>query len=218
MSKFINRQMAGRQLAAELKVYANRPDVIVLALPRGGVPVAFEIAHQLHAPLDVFIVRKLGAPNQKELAMGAIATGNTRVLNDEVIRVCEVTDNELAAVEASERKELLRREKIYRGDRPALTIKNKIVILVDDGIATGASMRAAIISLNQLQPKALVIAVPLAPKEAAAEFKLMVDDMICLATPANFFAVGAHYEQFDQTTDKEVCELLAVNQKEGQSS
>lgn len=210
--------MAGRQLAAELKIYANRPDIIVLGLPRGGVPVAFEIAHQLHAPLDVFIVRKLGAPHQKELAMGAIATGNTRVLNEEVLRVCEVTGSQLAEVEASERQELLRREKIYRGDRPPLNINNKIVILVDDGIATGATMRAAIISLNQLHPKAIVIAVPLAPKEALAEFKLMVNKIICLASPENFFAVGAHYQQFEQTSDQEVCELLAINQKEGQSS
>jgi putative phosphoribosyl transferase len=217
MDKFIDRRKAGILLAQQLKNYANAPDVIILSLPRGGVPVGFEVAKFLRVPLDIFIVRKLGAPNHKELAMGAIASGNTRVLNENVMLDCHVSDRELAEVEAAERQELSRREKIYRGDRPPLAIKNKVVILVDDGVATGATMRAAIMAIKQLEPKALVLAVPVGPRDTMAELKGLVDEIICLIKPFNFYAVGAHYEYFDQTTDEEVCDLLAVNLKEGQS-
>jgi putative phosphoribosyl transferase len=209
MNKFIDRRRAGMLLAQQLKNYANRPDVIILSLPRGGVPVGFEVAHFLRVPLDVFIVRKLGAPLHTELAMGAIASGNTRVLNQNVILDCKVSDSELAAVEALERTELQRREKIYRGDRAPLDLQHKVVILVDDGIATGSTMRAAITAIKQAGPASIIVAVPLGPRDTIADLKNQVDEMICLIKPFNFYAVGAHYEQFNQTTDQEVCDLLA---------
>jgi putative phosphoribosyl transferase len=210
MQKFQNREQAGKMLAEELKAYANRTDVMVLALPRGGVPVAFQIAETLHLPLDVFIVRKLGAPDHKELAMGAVAMGDIQVLNENVLKDLNISQAALDAVICEEKQELLRREKIYRGNRPPLNLTNKVVILVDDGIATGATMRAALKALRKLAPSFIVIAVPVAEEVMCARMVLMADKVVCLLKPHNFHAVGAHYDEFDQTTDAEVHQLLTA--------
>lgn len=219
MQKFANRQAAGRELAEALKTYADSHDTIVLALPRGGVPVAFEVASALHLPLDVFIVRKLGAPNQEELAMGAIATGGIEVLNEDVIKDLRISKTAIEAVSQTELQELKRREKVYRGNRPPLDLHNKQVILIDDGIATGATMRAAIKALRLLQPAAIVVAVPVAEKIMSEKMLLVADKIFCLQTPSVFHAVGAYYENFDQTTDLEVYDLLvqSLNEREDQS-
>lgn len=206
---FTNRREAGRILASLLMKYADRDDVLVLALPRGGVPVGFEVAQALRAPLDVFIVRKLGVPGHDELAMGAIATGGVRVLNDDVVMSLELEPEVIDAVAAREQKELARRERIYRGARPAPDVRGRTVIVVDDGLATGSTMRAAVAALRKQGPARIVVAVPVAAPETCEEFKTEVDETVCAATPRMFNGVGRWYEDFSQTTDDEVHELLA---------
>ncbi|TMI04714.1 MAG: phosphoribosyltransferase [Betaproteobacteria bacterium] len=206
---FADRRDAGRVLAGLLTKYANRDDVLVLALPRGGVPVAFEVAHALRAPLDVFIVRKLGVPGQDELAMGAIATGGVRVLNEDVVDALGLSAKVIDAVAAREEKELERRERIYRGARTPPEVRERTVILVDDGLATGSTMRAAVAALRKQRPARIVVAVPVAAPETCEEFKTEVDETVCAATPRMFNGVGRWYEDFSQTSDGEVHELLA---------
>ena len=209
--KFKDRIQAGRLLATKLAAYANRSDVIVLALPRGGVPVAWEVAKSLKAPLDVLVVRKLGVPYQPELAMGAIASGGIRVLNEEVLRYLEISPADIEAVAAREQRELERRERLYRGGRPMPKVRDRIVILVDDGIATGTTMRSAVLALKQQEPARIIIAVPTAAQSSCDEYRSEADriECVCLMTPEPFFAVGLWYENFDQTTDDEVREVLA---------
>ena len=208
--KFKDRKEAGRALARLLAPYASRDDVIVLALPRGGVPVAYEIAEALEAPLDVFMVRKLGVPGHEEVAMGAIASGGIRVLSPGLLRQLRVAARELERVTLEEQRELERRERSYRGDLPAIDLRNRTVILVDDGIATGSSMRAAVAALRQRGPRLIVIAVPVAPPQTARQLRAIADEVICVAEPDPFLAVGRFYENFDQTSDEEVRELLAL--------
>mgnify|MGYP005847403843 CR=1 FL=1 len=205
---FQDRADAGKKLAERLSKYANRPDVIVLALPRGGVPVAFEIAQKLHAPLDVFLVRKLGVPGQEELAMGAIASGGVRVVNPGVVKSLGISEESLEAVAAREGRELERRASAYRGDRPALDVSGRTVILVDDGLATGASMRAAVAALRLQKPARIVVAVPTAAPETCAALRPEVDELVCLETPTPFFGVGAWYKDFSQLGDEEVRSFL----------
>lgn len=207
---YIDRRDAGKQLAEALCDYQNRDDTIVLALPRGGVPVAYEIARALAAPLDVFVVRKIGVPGHSELAMGAIAPQNTIILNNRIIKDCNITEEEIARVKEKEQKELARREMAYRGDKPFPELKNKTVILVDDGIATGASMHAAIIALQKFHPAAIVCAVPVAADDAYALLSPLVSDFICPLVRADFTAVGTWYEDFSQTEDEEVRALLST--------
>jgi predicted phosphoribosyltransferase len=207
--RFRNRTDAGRQLAEKLAAYAHRPGVLVLALPRGGVPVGFEVARKLGAPLDVFLVRKLGVPGYEELAMGAVATGGVRVLNDEIVRGLGISEHEIDAAAARELQELARRQRLYRGDRPLPDIAGRTVILVDDGLATGATMRAAIAAVRQQQPARIVVAVPTASPDTCEALKAEADDVVCAMTPEPFLAVGHWYEDFTQTTDDEVRELLA---------
>jgi putative phosphoribosyl transferase len=204
-----DRSEAGRLLAAELAAYANHPDVLVLALPRGGVPVAYEVARALNASLDVFLVRKLGVPGHEELAMGAVATGGVRVLNDEIISDLRIPDYLIDAVAAQEQRELERRERLYRGDRPPPDVRGRTVILVDDGLATGATMYAAIQALRQQQPARIVVAVPTASPETCEALRAEVDEVICAITPEPFYAVSLWYEDFSQTTDETVRDLLA---------
>ncbi len=205
---FRNRTDAGQQLAVRLRAYEGRPDVRVLALPRGGVPVAFEVAQALGAPLDVFLVRKLGVPGHEELAMGAIASGGVRVINDEVVRRLDISDDVIDAVTAEEEEELRRREKLYRGDRPPLDVRGRTVILIDDGLATGSSMRAAVAALRLKGPAKVVVAVPVGAPDTCAEFAVEADDVVCARTPEPFYAVGMWYDDFSQTTDEEVRDLL----------
>jgi putative phosphoribosyl transferase len=205
---FRDRREAGRRLAERLTDYAGRPDVLVLALPRGGVPVAYEVARALGAPLDVFLVRKLGVPGREELALGAIATGGVRLLNEDVVRALRIPPEVIDEVEAAERAELARREREYRGERPAPDLRGRTVILIDDGLATGASMRAAVAALRQGRPARIVVAVPLAAPSTCEEFRDEVDEVICARTPEPFFAVGLWYEDFAQTTDDEVRDLF----------
>jgi len=206
---FRDRREAGRQLAEKLTAYANRPDVLVLALPRGGVPVAYEVARTLGAPLDVFVVRKLGVPGYEELAMGAVATGGVRVLNDQLVERLGIPEQLIDAVAARERQELARRERLYRGSRPPPDVRGRTVILVDDGLATGATMYAAIEALRKQNPGRIVVAVPTASPDTCEEMKKKADDVICAVTPEPFHAVGRWYQVFSQTTDEEVAELLA---------
>jgi len=206
---FADRREGGRILAGLLTKYADRDDVLVLALPRGGVPVAFEVAHALKAPLDVFIVRKLGVPGHDELAMGAIATGGVRVVNQDVVVPEGLNARVIDAVAAREEKELERRERIYRGARPPPDVRGRTVILVDDGLATGSTMRAAVAALRKQRPARIVVAVPVAAAETCEEFKIEVDETVCAATPRMFDGVGRWYEDFSQTSDDEVHELLA---------
>lgn len=208
MSLFNDRVDAGRKLAKDLLKYANRSDVLILALPRGGVPVAFEVAKELNVKMDVFIVRKLGVPGNEELAMGAIASDNIRVLNEDVVMSFQIPERVIDTVAEKERRELERRERAYRGDRPKPEIEGSTVILIDDGLATGATMRAAAAALKTKNPAKIVIAVPTAAPDTCEIFRKKVDEIICLATPEPFYGVGAWYEDFSQTTDKEVCELL----------
>jgi putative phosphoribosyl transferase len=209
MQRFRDRRDAGRRLATELRQYANRPNVLVLALPRGGVPVAFEIAQALHVPLDVFVVRKLGLPWHEELAMGALASGGVRVLDQKLIRAARVSADDVERVTALERAELERRERRYRGDRPFPDVSGKTVILVDDGLATGATMQAGVAALRKENPSKIVVAVPVAAQEVCEAFGDVADEIICAETPEHFRAVGLWYEDFSQTSDEEVHELLA---------
>ena len=207
--RFHDRHDAGRQLGTRLREYGGRNDVLVLALPRGGVPVAYEVARALGVPLDVFLVRKLGFPGHEELAMGAIASGSVRVLNQDVVRMLNVSAEVIDRVAQQEQRELLRREREYRDERPAPDVRGKTVILIDDGLATGATMRAAAEALKQMGPSKLVIAVPVAAPQTCEEFSRDVaDEVICVATPEPFQAVGMWYENFGQTSDEEVRQLL----------
>ena len=207
---FRDRAEAGQALAARLDTsYAECTDVLVLALPRGGVPVAFEVARVLAAPLDVYLVRKLGVPGHEELAMGAIASGGVRVLNEDVVRGLDIPQATIDAVAAVEQGELDRRERAYRDDRPAPAIAGRTVIVVDDGLATGATMRAAVAALRQQAPRRVVVAVPVAAPATYAEFRAEVDEVVCVITPEPFRAVGLWYENFAPTTDEEIHDLLA---------
>lgn len=206
---FRDRFDAGRQLAVRLMHYAGRDDVLVLALPRGGVPVGYEVADALGAPLDVFLVRKLGTPGHEELAMGAIASGGVRVLNDQVVRTLRPSEEVIAQVEAAERRELDRREHEYRGGRPPRDVRGKTVILVDDGLATGSTMRAAVAAVRKLGPARVVVAVPVGAAAICEEFEGEADEAICAREPDPFYAVGMWYEDFSQTSDEEVRALLA---------
>lgn len=205
---FHDRHDAGRQLARALHRYAEAPDLLVLGLPRGGVPVAFEVARAFDGPLDIFMVRKLGVPGQEELAMGAIATGDVLVWNDIVLDQVQLSRGQIDAVIARERVELERREIAYRGDRPHPRVRGRSIILIDDGLATGASMRAAAAALREQEPRRLVVAVPVAARETCDEFRSEVDDVVCAATPEPFFAVGLWYEDFSPTSDDDVRALL----------
>ncbi|MGI8509731.1 MAG: phosphoribosyltransferase [Gemmatimonadaceae bacterium] len=208
--RFRNRTDAGRQLATGLSDYAGRADVRVLALPRGGVPVAYEVACALDAPLDVFLVRKLGLPGNEELAMGAIASGGVMVLNQELVHTLNVSAAAIDAVVQTEMRELERRDRRYRDDRPAQDIAGCTAIVVDDGLATGSTMQAAVAALKQEHPKAVVVAVPVAAPEICAAFRREVDDVVCVLRPEPFHAVGSWYDDFSQTTDEEVHQLLAA--------
>jgi putative phosphoribosyl transferase len=205
---FRDRAEAGRVLGSKLKAYAQRPDVLVLALPRGGVPVGYEIARALGAGFDVFLVRKLGLPGREELAMGAIASGGVRVINQEVVRLLEVSPEVIERVAAEETAELARREHEYRDDLQPVEVKGKTVILVDDGLATGSTMRAAVAALRRLEPSRIVVAVPVAAPDTLAVFQSLVDDVVCLQTPEPFRAVGLWYRDFSQISDAEVRALL----------
>lgn len=204
-----NRTEAGQRLAEQLMVHAGQPDLLVLALPRGGVPVAYAIAQALQAPLDLFVVRKLGVPDQPELAFGAIASGGMSVLNDDVIGNLAIDEETIDAVTTQEQAELTRREQRYRGERPPLVVRDKTVILVDDGVATGATMRAAIAALRAQQPAKIIIAVGVAPPETCAELADEVDEVVCLLQPDPFWAVGFWFDDFSATSDEEVRTLLA---------
>ncbi|MBD3881318.1 phosphoribosyltransferase [Phormidium tenue FACHB-886] len=206
--RFRDRQDAGQQLAAKLSQYANRLDVLVLALPRGGVPVAYEIAQELKVPLDICLVRKLGVPGQEELAMGAIATGDILVLNQEVLQSMDISRSSLVEVAAAEKLELERRQKTYRGDRLAPEVSNHTVILVDDGIATGSTLRAAIAVLQQQNPREIIVAVPVAPPSSYEALKTEVSEVVSLLTPTHLNSIGQWYRDFSQTSDEEVCRLL----------
>lgn len=205
---FINRRDAGRTLATYLSRYAGRDDVIVLALPRGGVPVAYEVAQALGAPLDLFLVRKLGTPGHRELAMGAIASGGIRVLNEDVVRWYSIPELVIEAVVREEQQELERRERAYREDRPAPDLRNRIVILIDDGLATGSTMRAAAQAVRERIPSRVVVAVPVGASETCAELAAYADEVICARMPEPFSSVGQWYLNFDQTDDDEVRALL----------
>jgi len=206
---FRNRTEAGQVLARRLQQYKNQPDVLILGLPRGGVPVAYEVARELKAPLDVFIVRKLGVPGHEELGMGAIATGGVRTLHEGIIREIGISPQTIEAVSAREQAELERRERLYRGDRPAPTIKGRTVVIVDDGLATGSTMKAAIQAVRQQDPRQVIVAVPTAPSETCEQLKESADHVVCALTPEPFFAVGGSYADFTQITDEEVRDLIA---------
>jgi predicted phosphoribosyltransferase len=207
--RFANRREAGQLLGQALREkFGHRPDVVILALPRGGVPVGFEVARALGAPLDVFIVRKLGLPGHEELAMGAIASGGVRVVNDDVLRYYPVPERAIEEVAALELRELQRREAAYRGAKPPLDVSGRTVFVVDDGLATGSTMRAAVRALRAMRAGRIIIAVPVAAPESCEDLGREADDIICLRTPSPFQAVGLWYEDFTQTTDDEVHELL----------
>jgi len=206
---FRDRADAGRHLLSRLGAYQGRPDVVVLGLPRGGIPVGYEVARGLGAPLDVFVVRKLGVPGQEELAMGAIATGGVRVVNRDVVDALHIAPDVLDRSAEAERRELERRERSYRGDRPEPQVEGRTVILVDDGLATGSTMRAAVQALRQQRPARIVVAVPVAAFATCEELRREVEEVVCFATPEPFMAVGRFYDDFSQTTDEEVHDLLA---------
>ncbi len=211
--RYHDRYDAGRTLARLLMDHAGARDVLVLALPRGGVPVGYEVARALHAPLDIFLVRKLGVPGHEELAMGAIASGGVRVLNPRVVDQLRIPQSAIDRVAEREQAELERRERAYRGDRPPPRVEGCDVILVDDGLATGSTMRAAAAALKAMRPRRLVVAVPVAAAETCDELRAEVDEVVCALTPEPFYAVGLWYEDFSQTTDEEVRELLAAAQE-----
>jgi putative phosphoribosyl transferase len=208
MTPFRDRRDAGRKLAQELLHYANRSDVTILALPRGGIPVALEVALALNAPLDILIVRKLGLPGQEELAIGAIASGGIRILNDDIIRILNIPEEVINIVVHQELQELKRREQSYRGERPAPEIRDRTIVLVDDGLATGASMRAAVAGLRVRHPARIVVAVPTAAREVCDALSHEVDEVVCVMTPEPFFGVGRWYEDFRQISDEDVRILL----------
>lgn len=208
-AQFHDRGEAGRQLAARLGAYAHRDDVIVLALPRGGVPVGAEVASALDAPLDVFVVRKLGVPGHEELAMGAIASGGVRVIDEYIVAQLGVSDEQVRRITEREQAELERRERQYRDDLPLPDLTGRTVILVDDGLATGATMRAAVQAVRAARPAKVVVAVPVGARDTCASLRQIADDVVCPVTPDPFLAVGIWYADFDQTTDEEVEELLA---------
>ena len=212
---FRDRAEAGRLLARRLKPdYANKPDVLVLALPRGGVPIAYQIAKVLHAPLDICVVRKLGVPGRKEVAMGAIGQGGIMELNQDLVAELKISDSAIKEVIVKEWQELERRERVYRGSRPLPDLSDRTIILVDDGIATGLTLKAALSIIKQQQPKKIVVAVPVAPPDICEELEAEVDKVVCLAAPEPFQAVSLWYEDFSATTDEEVCWLLAQNNQE----
>jgi predicted phosphoribosyltransferase len=208
--RFPDRRAAGRELARELERYAGRPDVIVLALPRGGVPVGYELARALNADLDVFVVRKLGVPGHEELGFGALAPGGPRILNDEVVDSLAIDQATIEEVTERETRELERRDRAYRGDRPRPDLAGRVVILVDDGLATGSSIRVAIEAVRSQDPQRVVVAVPVAPPETVEELRGSVDEIVCLVAREPFAAIGLWYEDFSPTTDDEVRELLAA--------
>ena len=214
MDRFLDRSDAGKKLAEKLKNYQNGKDLIVLGLPRGGIPVAYEVAKALKAPLDVFLVRKLGLPNQPELAMGAIASGGVRVMNENVVRRSGVSEQQVEEIVNEEQKKLQEREEIYRGARPEIGIHGKTVLLVDDGLATGASMQAAVSALKEFDPEKIVVAVPTAPRDTCQEFESLVDEVVCLRTPSPFWGVGGSCQNFSQTSNEEVRELLEKSEFE----
>lgn len=216
MFRFKDRSMAGQYLADKLHNYANDPNAVVLGLPRGGVVVAFEVARELGLPLDIFLVRKLGVPGYEELAMGAIASGGVRVMKENVISQINIPAEAVEAVARREEMELKRREEAYRDDRPRLEVKEWTVILIDDGLATGATMRAAVAALRKQRPGRIVIAVPVAAQDTCDEFRADVDEIICGITPPQFRAVGVWYEDFSQTTDEEVQQLLRAAYRQGE--
>ncbi|MGB8702825.1 MAG: phosphoribosyltransferase [Thermosynechococcaceae cyanobacterium] len=209
--RFRDRTEAGQQLATKLSAYAHRADVLVIGLPRGGVPVAAEVATALHAPLDICLVRKLGVPGHQELAMGAIASGGVRVLNDDLLDWLGISDQTIDEVAARELRELERRDHKYRGDRPPPDLRDRTVVLVDDGLATGSTMRAAIAAIRQQSPQRIVVAVPVGASETCEEIRRETDEVVCLRTPDPLYAIGLWYENFAQTTDEEVCKLLENN-------
>lgn len=212
--QFHDRRHAGRMLAKSLSEYAGRNDVLVLGLPRGGVPVAYEVARELRAPLDVFLVRKLGVPGQEELAMGAIASGGVRVMNQDVVEQIMISQREIQEVIEHEERELKRRERLFRGDHPLPDLHAKVVILVDDGLATGSTMLAAVTAVKHLHPTRVVVAVPVAAESTCQEFRRRVDEIVCLDTPSPFYAVGVYYDDFSQTSDEEVWNLLQESRAE----
>ena len=212
-ARFENREEAGRILAAKLMIYANRPETIVLALPRGGVPIGFEIARALNLPLDVMIVRKLGVPGHEELAMGAIASGGVRVLNRSVIESLRIPPDSLEAVEKREALELMRREATYRGNRHPVSLKRKTIILVDDGVATGSTMRVAISALREQRVGRIILATPVSPPTVRWEMEALVEDFVALVMPEDFFGVGQWYDDFTQVSDDTVYELLRKGAK-----
>jgi len=214
MGRYKDRRHAGRVLAEALREYAGRPDVVVLALPRGGVPVAYEVASRLGAPLDVFVVRKLGVPGHEEYAMGAIASGGAIVLDRAVIQGLGIPLSAVEAAIAREQAELARREQLYRGGRPPLEVTGKTAILIDDGLATGSTMRAAVAGLRERGARRIVVAVPIASPETCQELSREVDDIVCAATPEPFVAVGLWYDDFEQTSDEEVRQLLEAAERE----
>ena len=205
---FANRTEAGQQLALRLRKYANRVDVIVLGAPRGGVPVAFEVATQLRVPLDVFVLRKLGVPGREEFAFGAIASGGVRIVDRDTVEGLGITGLDIERVTRAEEKELERRERAYRGGRPPLDVNGLTVILVDDGIATGSSMRAATRALRQMKPARIVIAVPVAPRSTCNRLQFEADELVCLEMPEPFYGVGQFYDDFSQVSDEEVKDLV----------
>lgn len=206
---YSDRSEAGKVLASKLLKYKHRPDVLVLALPRGGVPVAYEVATALDVPLDIFLVRKLGVPGHEELAMGAIATGGVRVLNEDTLSYIDIADSVIDSITARELKELRRRELAYRGNRPEPDVRGRTVIVVDDGLATGSTIRAAAQALRQQGPKKIVVAVPVAALHTCDEYCIGVDEIVCAVTPEPFLGVGRWYDDFSQTSDDEVHDLLA---------
>jgi putative phosphoribosyl transferase len=210
VEKFHDRRHAGHALGARLQEYGARSDVVVLGLPRGGVPVAFEVARTLRAPLDVFVVRKLGVPGREELAMGAIASGGVRIVNHDVVRSLRIDPGVIERTAEGETRELERRESLYRGDRPTLDVFGKKVLLVDDGLATGSTMRAAIEAARHLAPSEIVVAVPVAASSVCRSLRSVADEVVCLRTPKNFYAVGMWYEDFTQTSDRDVADLLGI--------
>jgi predicted phosphoribosyltransferase len=216
--RFLDRREAGTELARHLRQFADRTDVVILALPRGGVPVGFEVAAALGAPLDVFVVRKLGLPGHPELAMGAIASGGVRVLNEDVLQSVPVSRAAIEAVTRSEHAELDRRERAYRDGRARVPIEGRVVILIDDGLATGSTMRAAVLAVRRLRPTQVVVAVPVGARQTCRELRAVADEVVCPLTPEPFGAVGAWYKDFSQTPDDEVRHLLALASSRGEAA